>query len=524
MHAVQFNVMTSLPHRVASSPLTAMLFAALFCAAAWTPADAVTLRVPSEYPTIASALEASSSGDSVVVACGVYFESYLQLSPGITVCSENGDPTCVTVDAQSHGGFVGHSLLEPTVLSGITIRNAAEGGGAALRCITDCVVRVVNCVFLDGRATDGAGAGIAFDCAVEFLDCTFRGNRVDEGEHHRGGAIYVNASRVRLEGCLFEQNGAERGGALFSFNGGQAEMLDCRFIGNDAIKGGAISLEGQSNLTVQDGLFIGNTSNSGGAVSLEEGSGLVIHGGTFESNVALDSETATGTGGAITARLGTSVQVTAGTFIGNSAGNGGSVAALGVSRLELFDCSFLHNEAEYAGALNVSGCPFSIRRVLFWDNVATQGNGGAILLVGASGTTESCTFHANSAAGAGGALFAGGSPTAVEVASCILTENFSTAVVSCGEEVQMTPRCCDLFGNAGGDWIGCWDGLDGLDGNLSSDPRFCDPGIGDFELRTDSPCAPDGHPLCGVIGAFPVGCGPVSVKRASWGTIKALYR
>jgi hypothetical protein len=72
-----------------------------------------------------------------------------------------------------------------------------------------------------------------------------------------------------------------------------------------------------------------------------------------------------------------------------------------------------------------------------------------------------------------------------------------------------TLRCCDLFGNAGGDWIGCLaEQLDPVYGNISEDPLFCDPATGDLHLREDSPCAPfsPSNPDCDLVGAWPVGC------------------
>jgi len=66
--------------------------------------------------------------------------------------------------------------------------------------------------------------------------------------------------------------------------------------------------------------------------------------------------------------------------------------------------------------------------------------------------------------------------------------------------------CTDLWGNAGGDWVGPIAGQLGQAGNLSADPDFCDPAAGDFTLAAASPCAPDQSGGCGQIGAWPVGC------------------
>jgi hypothetical protein len=49
--------------------------------------------------------------------------------------------------------------------------------------------------------------------------------------------------------------------------------------------------------------------------------------------------------------------------------------------------------------------------------------------------------------------------------------------------------CTDIFGNQGGDWVGPLEGLEAVNGNMSSDPLFCDTAAGDFHIDFSSPCA-----------------------------------
>jgi hypothetical protein len=87
--------------------------------------------------------------------------------------------------------------------------------------------------------------------------------------------------------------------------------------------------------------------------------------------------------------------------------------------------------------------------------------------------------------------------------------------------------CCDVYGNTYGDYVGCFTGKYGVDGNFSAPPRFCDRLGGDYTIRSNSPCAPDSHPdgvPCGLIGALPVSCVPNALERTTWGSIKAIYR
>jgi hypothetical protein len=84
-----------------------------------------------------------------------------------------------------------------------------------------------------------------------------------------------------------------------------------------------------------------------------------------------------------------------------------------------------------------------------------------------------------------------------------------------------------VYGNAGGDWVGCIEDQYGINGNISEDPLFCDPETGDFRLQEGSPCGPFSPPNeeCDLIGAWPVGCGPpTATQQTTWGRIKAAYR
>jgi hypothetical protein len=82
------------------------------------------------------------------------------------------------------------------------------------------------------------------------------------------------------------------------------------------------------------------------------------------------------------------------------------------------------------------------------------------------------------------------------------------AAFECGGSAEAELYCCDIYGNVGGDWVGCIAGQFGMEGNISEDPLFCDRLNEEFTLRSESPCAPGHNPACGLVGAWPVGCEP----------------
>ena len=65
--------------------------------------SATTIRVPHDQPTIQIGIHAASPGDTVLVACGTYFEHEIRMKELITLRSETGRPECVTIDAERSG-------------------------------------------------------------------------------------------------------------------------------------------------------------------------------------------------------------------------------------------------------------------------------------------------------------------------------------------------------------------------------------------------------------------------------------
>lgn len=86
----------------------------------------------------------------------------------------------------------------------------------------------------------------------------------------------------------------------------------------------------------------------------------------------------------------------------------------------------------------------------------------------------------------------------------------------------LTLECNDVWAN-GVNWTGIPDPT-GSSGNISLEPKYCGAEHGDFTVATNSPLRPTNNSCHVQIGAFGVGCGPISVESASWGRIKTLYR
>ena len=74
-------------------------------------ADAATIAVPGDAPTIARGLAAARPGDIVLVACGTYREHDLVIPAGVSLWSGSMQPGCVVIDA---GPGRDHRVCPPT--------------------------------------------------------------------------------------------------------------------------------------------------------------------------------------------------------------------------------------------------------------------------------------------------------------------------------------------------------------------------------------------------------------------------
>ncbi len=393
--------------------------------------------------------------------------------------------------------------------------------------------------------------GVAPGDVIELTDGTFTGDG-NRDLDYRGKAVTVRSQSGEAVLCRIECGGSESdphrgfhfhtqetaasvvqdititGGHLIAWNMGGGIFCDslsspsivgCHFTVNHAPGGGGIGVRWDSSPTITGCLFDANTADGGGALAVVD---------WFSAPVITDclfGENSAGTGGA--AMFDTSGPIISNcVFSGNTAEhNGGAISYMECFTLaSLINCRITNNTAGndgggicmYYASPTLSGCVID-------DNTAGGAGGGLRVQLSYSLVVENCTVVENNAPeGAGVALI----DTEPELRNTIIAFNGSGEAVSCEATTGPTLSCCDLFGNEGGDWVGCIADQYDVDGNISDNPLFCAPYAGDYTLAEDSPCAPftPPNPECDLVGAKEVGCGPTPVKSATWGGIKTLYR
>lgn len=263
--------------------------------------------------------------------------------------------------------------------------------------------------------------------------------------------------------------------------------------------------------TIKDCEFLGNEARIGGGVF---GDQVQLINCRFEGNRAREG------GGASVL----SSEVTACLFTGNVATTHSGGAAIGEASA-VVRCVFTKNLAVEGGGIRCVGFTTLISDCLIAHNVATRGGGVAAALRPCQ--FLNCTIARNEAEIGSGVFLTSREPATWVFENTVIEGGGTGEAIRCEGLASAVLTCSDVFGNRGGDWVGCIEGQKGVRGNFAVDPWFCGPSEENFTLAANSPCLPGNHPQgieCGLIGAFGEGCGPVQVEGSTWGAIKARYR
>jgi hypothetical protein len=147
------------------------------------------------------------------------------------------------------------------------------GGGAFVK--TGGSLTINNSTFVDNRSNNGgAVGGLGPGVAISLTDSTFLDNHADD---QVGGALYCAQGQLTIDGCTFQDNEADYGGALFSVLTAPIVIRDSTFTANNApVRGGAIWFDRCDELdsiplAIDRCSFVNNESTGfGGAMQIDE--------------------------------------------------------------------------------------------------------------------------------------------------------------------------------------------------------------------------------------------------------------
>ncbi len=471
-------------------------------------AMAADRHVPSVYPTIQSAIDASANGDSVIVQPGTYNENLHTLGKSISIIGAGVGAT-LTGSSGSPVLTVGSSTAS-SYYRNLTIRNGDGllGGGVAVG--SNARPTFEDCRFWQNEASGGGAMYLFAHASVTILSCDIWANHADA----EGGAIsMLSGATLTIDDTLLEANTADlSGGAIRAFNATVTITGTTHFLGNSSVQdGGAIEALAGASVALSGTRFTSNQAGYGGGAIYAEGAVVGSEFCTFNAN------TAVAPGGAmllVDSAVGFSSYDT---FTDNTALNGGAIRVLESGLLANVAYYNGNTAVDYGGAVAVTGNESPCAALIFnsgIENNTARYGGAAFVNVGpesAGATTvtfANCqiTDNMSSIPTGQGCIGVGqnGNPHAdslVRVVNSTMTRNgggnrngFDAAGRS-----PVALHNSILWNNAGPGVSGDWSfgqirhsifpeaaSCPGT-GNINADPRFRNPDAGDFSLRSTSP-------------------------------------
>jgi hypothetical protein len=399
--------------------------------------------------SLEAALDACSTGDTLLVAAGVYAPLAI-------------DRSVVILGGWSPDFGIRLPASQPSVIAGTS-------SGPALRISGASAAPVVDGFRLHGGAGEliatpdlgsilAGGGLLVIDASPILRQCIVEGNAAGTpGTPGAGGGAFFWRAHVTLESCNVQANRASQGAGLY-FLQSEALVVDTRIESNDTGgggRGGGIAAR-ESDLEFQGGAVRRNRgAQDGGGIDLESCSSFVATG------LACEENSATRQGGGIASRA-TPVLMTASRITGNQAGEygGGVQASDGSIEFESSLCA-----ANQAGSL-----------------------GGGLHLARCLAALENITVARNTGGPASG-IYLADAPDGSRLRGCIVAENTLGGAAFSGG----VPPVADwnlYFANGGLDRLGMPAGAN----DLVAEPGFVASETLDFRLALRSPALDSGDP------------------------------
>ncbi|MFZ0035095.1 MAG: PQQ-binding-like beta-propeller repeat protein [Sedimentisphaerales bacterium] len=253
-------------------------------------ASGAELLVPTQYPTIQSAIDAAVDGDTVIVVPGTYTgpgnRDISFLGKAITVRSADpDDPNIVSatiIDCNISNTTSFHFTSGEdanSVLAGFTFTNTNTNPRmrfvSAIYCsgsspvINNCVISnsgpirgiecrdnsnpIINNCIISGNSNCGI---LCYGSSPVITNCTITGNSTNYG-----GGIYCNGSNLMITNCIISGNTARTGGAIYAVSS-SPKVVNCTITGNSAKNYGG-GIYSSSSMSIANSIIWGNADSTG---------------------------------------------------------------------------------------------------------------------------------------------------------------------------------------------------------------------------------------------------------------------
>ena len=314
---------------------------------------------------------------------------------------------------------------------------------------------------------DNSGRGLYFGATGEIIQNSFRNNR--------GGGVRLGSWDLDFSGNVLQGNSAHFGGGLYIQGHTSATIHDNIFTGNSATQGGGFFIDGVPTIsppaiTLSHNLFEGNSATESGGGGVAAMGTYTITGNIFEGN------TSGGSGGGL---------------VLNPAGFGGVASAT------LLGNTFRRNSAAQGGGLKIGGRNITMGENLILANSASS-SGSGIYFKDTTIRAKNDIIANNVTSWEAVHL----SDSTLNARHWTLADNGNYALSTAGSSTAILSNTLVAYQDLAGLWgpgisadhtlfaatgISCGGGAS-CTNSLTGNPRFINPGSGDYHIGPDSAC------------------------------------
>jgi hypothetical protein len=329
-------------------------------------------------------------------------------------------------------------LIQQSIATGSLVQQ-----GGLIQAVDSAQVILRDTLFSDNTANVGGCVSARGEARLAVSNCSFHTNKAVEA----GGALFIADQAVAvINDSRFNDNWTHKtGGAVSVNNSATVSILNSRFLGNrgvkagsdgDFVQGGALFASGTAKVTITSTFFYSNSLDGkswsgGGAVCGTDNSTIILTGCDFLSNVAHDRA------GAVHAGNFSHIELHKCNFTGNKVTGPNAVGAAVdglVNAMYIIVGSHFQgniNENDNGGAISLNhNATMTVHSTYFISNKARAGP----VSYTSDNTTlnmSDCVFMSNEAEQWGGAVFAEGNASSVQISSTTCKYNTAGATGGC---------------------------------------------------------------------------------------------
>jgi len=306
------------------------------------------------FPDLQQALSTAIFGDEIWVAAGTYKPT-------------SGSDRNISFDLRAgvdlYGGFNGTetTLSQRDFNTNVTILSGDIGQVGAIADNSQNVLKAVSLI----------------------TNVTIDGFRVanGNGSSNYGAGIRITGSVVTIRNCVFVNNTAWGGGALYATNNSTITITNCTFsnnIGTDTGAGGGAVRFTNSRYTITDCSFFSNQLTAGSGTNTVYGGGVFseLKGGTIDRCIFAGNSTRFGGGAFYAKGLGAndSVVISNSLFVGNYCAYGSIIGFQGFSGsfAKIINSTIAHNYYDpslpFTPPIEFTTAPMEVRNSIIWQN------------------------------------------------------------------------------------------------------------------------------------------------------------